>query len=138
MNPETGYSGRRFKIRKGGVIIAAVQTKEAAHNAEPIDVTNDDSEGYRRLLSERAVRSIDVSIEGVATIANYYRWIADWANDTYEDVALEHPDGTVETAEDGFILTSLAITGEHNGNIAFSAELQSSGPITITPTPSTT
>lgn len=130
-NPATGYNGRTLKILIEGEVVAAVQSRELTHNRESVDVTNDDSDGWRRLLDEPGVKSLDLSVEGVCTVANMNLWINKWNGTTYEDVAVVYPDGTVVTAADGFLLSGLTIGAEHNAHVSFSAELQSSGPIDI-------
>jgi len=133
-----GYNGRDFLIKTGSptpTAIAAVTTKSATRNREPVDVTTDDDDGNRRLLPMPGTRSLDVSVEGVVTANNWstLREMAD--SDTFADITIENPDGTTETADDGFFLTSLEWTGEQSGSVTFTASLQSSGPITITPAP---
>ena len=127
-----GYNGRDFEIHLNGTKIAAVTTKSATRGREAVDVTTDDDSGNRRLLPKPGSRSLDVSVEGVATSANWsnLRGLAD--SDTFADITIVNPDGTEETAEDGFFLSSLEWNGEQDGRVGFTLELQSSGPITIT------
>ena len=47
------------------VLIAGARSKSITINNEPIDITSDDDLGFRTLLDDPAVRSIDMSIEGV-------------------------------------------------------------------------
>jgi predicted secreted protein len=129
---EIGYNGRSLRIRKDGVVIAAVRTKSVTHNREPVDVTTDDSDSYRTLLSEPAARSLDVQVEGVVTSGNHAQLLNDWNNNTLKDITIQYPDGSIGEAEHGFFLGSLEFNGEHNGAVQFSAQLQSSGPLTIT------
>lgn len=133
---EIGYNGRLLKVKLGdpAVTIAAVQSREISRSKEPVDVTNDDSAGNRTLLPTAGVRTIDISVEGVATSANYNDLIERWNGDTMQDVTLVHPDGTEETAD--FFMQSLSHNGEHSGSVQFSAELLSSGAVTTTPPPS--
>jgi len=126
-----GYNGRDFKIQLNGTTIAAVTTKSATRGREAVDVTTDDDGGNRRLLPTPGNRTLDVSVEGVATSNNWtdLRGLAD--SDTFADITLVNPDGTEETAEDGFFMSSLEWNGEQDGRVGFTMELQSSGPITI-------
>lgn len=126
-----GYNGRALQILKGGTVIAAVRTKSVSHNREPVEVTTDDSDGNRVLLPNPAMRSLDVQVDGVATADNYAQWIADWNGNVFQDITIRHPDGTVEEAENGFFLGNLENSGEHDGAVEFSAQLMSSGPMTI-------
>ena len=124
-----GYNGRHLKILKDGVAIAAVRTKTMALGRTPIDVTNDDSDGYQILLPAPGMRSANISVEGVATVNNYQAFLADWEADAFLDVTVQHPDGTSMEAEHGFFLGNIEMSGEHDGYVAFTAELQSSGPV---------
>lgn len=130
-----GYNGRDFEIHLDGTKIAAVTTKSATRGREAVDVTTDDDDGSRRLLPKPGSRSLDVSVEGVVTSNNWttLRGLAD--SDTFADITIVNPDGSEETAEDGFFLSSLEWEGEQDGRVGFTLELQSSGPITITAAP---
>lgn len=130
-----GYNGRDFVIQLAGTKIAAVTTKSATRGREAVDVTTDDDDGNRRLLPKPGSRSLDVSVEGVTTSNNWtdLRGLAD--SDSFADITILNPDGSEETAEDGFFLSSLEWSGEQDGSVTFTAELQSSGPITITAAP---
>jgi predicted secreted protein len=128
---ELGYNGRALKIRKDGVVIAAVRTKTITHGREPVDVTSDDSNSNRTLLPVPGMRQLDVSIEGVSTVDNYQDFLTNWNGDLFQDVTIEHPDGSIEEAEHGFFLGNLEQTGEYNGHVAFTAQLMSSGAMTV-------
>jgi predicted secreted protein len=132
---EIGYNGRSLKIRKDGDVIAAVRTKTVTHNREAVDTTNDDSDSNRTLLPVPAMRSLDVQVEGVATSLNYQQFLTDWNGNALLDVTIENADGSIEEAEHGFFLGNLEFGGEYNGAVTFSAQLQSSGPMTLTPAP---
>lgn len=131
-NPETGYNGRYMKILFDGVVIAAVQKRELKFNRESIDVTNDDSDGFTTFLSEPGTKGVDISIEGVTTIDNYDQLLSKWSGQTYENVAIQHPNGTITSARDGFLLGALTMGAEHKGAVTFKSDLKSSGPVTNT------
>lgn len=128
--PEAGYNGRELKILFDGEVIAAVQSREIAGAREPVDVSNDDDNGHRRLLPDPGMRSLDLTIEGVITINNYNLWLQKWEGNTFENVTLQHPNGAITSAEFGFFLSELSMSGAHNEHIAFSAKLASSGVVT--------
>jgi len=128
----SGYSGRTLRILKDGTVLAAVRSKTVTHNREPVDTTNDDSDSNRELLPVPASRSVDIQVEGVATTANYQQLLAGWNQNVMWDITIEHPDGTIEEAEDGFFLGTLEMAGEHDGYVSFSATLQSSGSMSQT------
>lgn len=126
-----GFSGRSFQIQLAGITIAAVTTKSKTLTREPIDVTTDDSSGWRQLLATPGSRSVDVSIEGVATTANWQLIQDEWLGNVYSDITIVDSNGQTMTAADGFFLASAEFSGEQAGNVSFTAELQSSGVISI-------
>lgn len=126
-----GYNGRSLLIKKSDQVIAAVRTKTITHAREPVDVTNDDSDGNRVLLPDPAQRSIDAQIAGVITSNNYQDFLEEWNGSLNSDVTIENADGSTEEAEYGFFLNNLEFTGEYNGHIAFTATLMSSGAVAI-------
>lgn len=128
-----GYNGRSFKIMLDGTAIAAVQTKTTTRNREAVDVTTDDDTGNRRLLPAAGTKSLDVSVEGVVNETNLanLQTLAD--SSTFADITIENPDGSTEEADDGFFVGNIERSGEHDGHVAFTMELQSSGAITVTP-----
>lgn len=132
---DIGFNGRDFTILLNGTKIAALQSKTFTFAREAVDTTNDDSDGYRILLADPGVRSIDCSAEGVATDDNFELMLTEWAGSANSAITLQAPNGQTITAEYGFFLGNLEMTGAHDGYVAFTASLQSSGPITITPAP---
>jgi len=132
---EIGYNGRSFVIKLDTVKIAAVQSKSVTHTREAIDVTNDDSNGWRDLLPTPAVRAIDLSIEGVATEGNYQLILDEWNGTVNSAITIENPDGSIESAANGFFIGSVESTGAHDGHVTFTAAFQSSGAVTRTPPP---
>lgn len=132
---EIGYNGRDAKIKIGGTAIAAVQSKTATHAREGIDVTTDDSDGYRILLPSAGMRYIDIAVEGVATEDNLPQLQGLWTGGALSTVTFEYADGSVATAENGFFFSAFEVTASYDGAITFSATFQSSGEVTITPAP---
>lgn len=137
---EIGYNGRAFKIRRGtvaapGAVIAAVRTKSATRSREAVDTTNDDSNGWRVLLPVPGVRSIDVQVEGVASIDNYDWLINEWLGNLWTDLFIEHANGGTEEAEHGFFLSALEHSGESAGDVAFTATFMASGEVSYNAPP---
>lgn len=122
-----GYNGRSLIIKFGSTVIAAVTTKTVNHQKEAVDVTTDDSLGWRTLLPETGLRQIDLEVEGIATIDNYEDFLLKWNGNTHSSVTIEHPNGSTETGS--FFLSNLTKTGTHNESVGFTASLQSSGAI---------
>lgn len=128
-----GYSGRRFYLTIDGTRIAAVRTKGATLNREPIDTTTDDDDGWRELLGEPGRRSVDCNVAGVYTTANAEALLAEWEGNLNTDISIELPDGREASAAEGFFLGNLEFGGEETGPATFTAQLQSSGEVTLTP-----
>lgn len=104
-------------------------------NGEAVDVTNNDSNGWRTLLDAAGVNGIDIPISGVlkddtlradvingATIGSGLRLQA---------ATLQRADGSMLSGT--FYLQGYSETGSHDDKITFQATLMSSGPITYTP-----
>lgn len=123
--------GKNLLIKKGAVVICAgILSKDIKFNGEAIDITGDDDSGWRALLSEAGVMSIDVSFEGVSKDATL-RAAAVTESRMMTDVSLVFPNGDAVTGN--FFLASYSEKGETNDAIKFSAELQSSGVMVYTP-----
>lgn len=128
---ELGYNGRALKILKDGVVIAAVRTKTATHGRTPVEVTTDDSDSNRTLLPVPALRFLDVQVAGVATVDNYQQFLEEWNGNVLQDITIEHADGSIEEAEHGFFLGNLEFSGAHDGAVEFTAQLMSSGALSV-------
>ena len=124
------YSGRDFLIKKGSTVIASVRAKTVTINGEPVDITTDDSAGYRTLLDKAATRSIDMSVEGLTDDDTLRAAMAGTGSLLLTDINVEYPDGATLTGD--FFITSLEETGQHTDAVGFSASFQSSGQWTYT------
>ena len=122
--------GRNFKINRGSTVIAGVRSKGAAFNGEPVDVTSDDDAGFRTLLNDVGVESIDLSVEGVTKDNDLRSAALSGTSLMLTDVNLEWPNG--DTLSGNFFLSSLEETGPTQDAVTFSATLQSSGEWTYT------
>jgi predicted secreted protein len=123
--------GRELLIKRGTNVLAGVRTKGVAFNGEPIDITTDDDSGFRSMLDDAGIYSIDLSIEGI-TKDNDLRGVVMAAGSLMlEDITIEYPDGDEISGD--FFLTSLEESGTYNDAITFSGSLQSSGQWTYNP-----
>lgn len=63
----TATLGSSLKLMLGNsVFFSGVTSKKIKYNGDGIDITSDDDNGFRALLSASGTKSIDVSIEGIA------------------------------------------------------------------------
>lgn len=124
-------SGRDLTIGFGAtpVTLTGVRTKGVTINNEPIDITNDDDNGWRDMLDEPGQKSVSISIEGV-WVDNVIRAIAVSATDVATEATVTYPD--TSTLDGNWYIANYAETGEYNGAVTFSATLESQGALTYT------
>lgn len=127
--------GRSIKFFWGDTIplpeIPGVREKGLELNGEPIDVTADDSNGWRELLAVPAENQANISLSGVT---KDHRLKTDWFAGTRTRLAtLRYSDGTEISGS--FYLATYNETAVYNDAAAFEATLQSTGPVTLTPAP---
>jgi TP901-1 family phage major tail protein len=119
--------GRNMVLSKDSTAIAGVRTRSFTINNSPVDITSDDSSGWREFLTEPGDKNVEISVSGVAT------------DDTLLTTAMSASDisGAFSLAWDGntlsgtFVVASFAQTGEYNGAVTFEATLQSAGAVTL-------
>lgn len=119
-------AGRRIELTWGGENIRGVREKGIALNGEPIDISDDDSLGWRELLgTDAAENQVTLSISGVTKdFALKQSW---FSQNRMKVATVTYPDGTTLTGN--FMITTYTDTGNYNDAITFEAELQSSGVI---------
>ena len=127
--PCNGIVGRKIKMYKGDAstgILFAAQTKSVTLNSESIDVTSDTDDGFRTLLCDPAVRSIDMGIDGILRQDDFLGTLLDPAPQTFlEEYTLVIP-GIGEITGD-FFLGSFELGAPHAEGTTFSTSLSSSG-----------
>lgn len=128
MSITDGFLGRNLQLTWNGNTILGVREKGVAINGEPVNVTSDEDDGWRKLLSEPGEKMLDLSISGV-TKSNVLK--TDWfANNRIRAVVLTYPNGDVIAGD--FFLANFTDTGPYNDATTFEAELQSTGEFTFT------
>lgn len=109
--------------------IANLRTKEVSVDREPVDVTDDDSSGWREIIPEPGQVNVNMSVSGV--LANDDLRALAISTDGLKARTLEYPDGGTLTGD--FFLASYSETHEYNAASTFESEIQSSGTIIYTP-----
>jgi len=127
--------GRALTINWGNTSpateIGGLREKGIEMNGEPIDVTSDDDNGWRALLTVPAENQINISLSGV-TKDDTLR-AAFFSGDRTEQCLITFPDGGELLGT--FYLASYTDTATYNDANVFEASLQSSGIVAYTPGP---
>lgn len=125
-----GANGRALTIDWDSVTLVGVRTKGYTITNDYVDVTTDDDDGWRTLLADPGLRSVEVTVGGISSdqvlIAEMMK-----ANITGEPLSIGLPT-TTGTLAGTFLLSSFEQSGEHDGAVEFSATFMSSGAVTYT------
>lgn len=130
------FNGRELTVDWDATTLVGIRSRGLSGSAEAVDVTTDDSLGFRTLLAEPGVVSAEISVAGITNdetlIAAMYT--ATVAGRTLTEATVNLPSalavpGTI--VFDAFI-SAFEITGEHDGSVEFTATLMSSGSIAYT------
>lgn len=126
-----GSAGRNLVLKDGGTTtIAAIKTKSVTINNEIIDISTDDSAGWRELLAVPGQKSIDISFDGITTDDVLREKVMSTTDVSYSGMTIDYPDGSKLTGT--FMLVNLEDSGTYNDAVTFSGSLQSSGEVTAT------
>lgn len=134
-----GFNGRALTIDWSTTTLVGVRTRGFTITNDHVDVTTDDDTGWRTLLADPGLRSIEVTVGGISSdevlIAEMLQ-----ASITGETLDANLPTGTAAgvttpgTLSGNFVCSSYGQTGEHDGAVEFEATFMSDGAITYTPT----
>lgn len=115
-----------------GVAVAGMRAKTVTINNESIDITSDDDSGWRTLLdTDPALRSIDMSVEGVTKDDDLISLAAAGGSGLVSEYDLTF--AGLGTFTGDFYFGSLELTGNYNEAVTFSSTIQSTGVVTWTP-----
>lgn len=126
--------GRLVQVKRGtspGTLIPGVRTKSMSINGEPIDITNDDDGGWRKLLDQPGEVSVEISVSGIIKNELLLQESVS-TTDRVDYTRFEWPGATAGRMDGDFYLSSFSITGEYQGSATFEATFLSTGTITFT------
>lgn len=129
MTVGAGILGRDAVLTIAGQAIAGVTTKGLSIANEAVDVTNDDSLGYRTLMAQSGLSTLDLSVSGVVQNLELMRSFVTNESKIYTFV-MTYTDGSTVTFDSFF--SSYSDTGETATAFTFDASFQSSGAYTFT------
>jgi len=129
----SGFNGRSFVFDWASTTLAGVQSKSVSISNEYVDVTNDDDAGWRTLLSDPGMRSVEVTVSGITKDEVLLAAIsaASISSETL-DMTLPTDLTTNGSISGSFLISSFEQSGEHDGSVEFSATFQSTGAVTYT------
>jgi TP901-1 family phage major tail protein len=134
-----GQVGRTTVVRWGAgsppPVVAGVREKSIAMNGEPVDVTNDDSGGWRQVIDAAQVNTVEISASGVLVDdtlrADWFGGAEPGSGRRMKPTQFAYPDGGV--ASGTFYLQDYSETGNHDGEVTFEATWINNGPVLYTP-----
>lgn len=128
-----GFNGRKQIIKWDAVTLVGVRSKGFTIANEHVDVTNDDDNGWRTLLAQPGLRSVEVTVAGITSSEVL---IAEMMTASIDSEPLEAILPTSLTTPGklagNFFCSSFEQTGEHDGSVEFTATFMSSGVVTYT------
>lgn len=125
-----GANGRSLTIDWDSTTLVGVRTRGYTFSNEFVDVTTDDDTGWRTLLADPGVRSMEVTVGGISSDQVLIAEMVN-ASMTGEALSVGLPT-TTGTLAGTFMLSSFEQNGEHDGAVEFSATFMSSGEVTYT------
>jgi predicted secreted protein len=127
----SAFSGRDLVLSIAATAIAGARTQSITLDNSPVDISSIASGGFRALGNFSGNRKMDLSIAGV-WISKVVRDLAYGADTALllDGLTIDFPDGG-DIAGD-FFLANYVEEGAHDGEMTFTATLQSSGAFTYT------
>ena len=125
-----GANGRALTIDYATTTLVGVRTKGYTVTNDYVDVTTDDDDGWRVLLADPGLRSVEVTVGGISSDQVLLAAIMA-ANVASATVTVQLPT-TTGTLAGSFLISSFESTAEHDGAVEFSATFMSSGAVTYT------
>ena len=128
-------AGRLAEVRRGATLIGGVRVSTIAFAAEPIDVTDRDSNGIVELLSANSTQQLTLTVEGIYTDVTL-RTIAltTGTSKLITDLTFRFADAlaAADILGGNFFMTAYEEGNPHDDAATFSATFVSSGPWTLT------
>lgn len=124
----TAASGRLLTLTWDGAVLAGVRTRGYSITNDMIDVTTDDSLGWRTLLATPGLRSLEATVGGVTQNQVLLASIMN-ASMTSDALVVNLPT-TTGTLTGQFYVTSFEENGEHDGAVEFTATFMSTAAVT--------
>jgi predicted secreted protein len=131
-------AGRRVRIYEGttvagGTLVAGARSDSISINNEAIDITDKSSNGWRTMLDDASVRTVDMSVEGLLDGSSLLAKSLGATNALLGDYIIQIEG--IGTVAGEFHFSSFEIGAPHDDAATFTASIASSGPIVFTAAP---
>lgn len=125
-----GTNGRNLTIDWASTTLVGVRSKGYTITNDYVDVTTDDDGGWRTLLANPGLRSVEVTVSGISSDQILIAEMMEATVDS-ETLTVQLPT-TTGTLSGSFLCSSFEQTGEHDGAVEFTATFMSAGTVTYT------
>lgn len=125
-----GTNGRNLTIDWATTTLVGVRSKGYTITNDYVDVTTDDDGGWRTLLANPGLRSVEVTVSGISSDQVLIAEMMESTVDS-ETLTVQLPT-TTGTLSGSFLCSSFEQTGEHDGAVEFTATFMSAGTVTYT------
>jgi TP901-1 family phage major tail protein len=138
MFPVPAQKGRLFLVKYNTtsttfVTIGGSREATLTINNEPVDITNSDDAGIRKLLEGAGVSSTSIKLQGVYMEDAAITAIRVAANtNVHKKFQVVVPGTAVKTYEGEFMVASFEEAGSYNNTVTYNLTLESAGVVTIT------
>lgn len=133
----TAFVGRDITFTPTGsdsAPVTGMQSKDITINNEPIDITSDDDDGWRRYLdNDPAERAIEMTVEGLTKDAALIELATAGGSALISEYTLTL--GPLGSFTGDFHIGTLNLKGEYKDAVKFSCTIRSSGPLQWQATP---
>ena len=119
-----------MRIRRGTTPIAGATSDNLTINNEPVDITDKDDAGWRTMLADVGVRSLEGTVEGVTNDATLIAVAVGTASSLLSNHTILITG--LGTFSGDFFLSNLQLSAPQAEAVTFTATIQSSGQITWT------
>lgn len=128
MSVSGAFVGRLLVISRvgtgpGPAIIAGKTTKDISINNGEIDITSDDDEGFRTLLEQSKVRSVDIEMSGVIKDQDLLEFA--FAGPIQGEYEVDF--GGLGTLTGTFQISDMKVSAPHDDKSTFTVSMKSSG-----------
>lgn len=128
-------AGRKVKVYAGTggsrVLVAGGRSDSINISNEPIDITDKGDDGWRTMLNDASVRSVEITTEGLVDGAGLIGTALGATTALLGNYEIEIEG--IGVAAGQFFSSSYEISAPHDGAAEYSLTFQSSGVITWTP-----